>query len=45
MYSIIRVSDEAVVESNLTKEEAEKRIFFYDTEENPHRVQSMRDEE
>lgn len=38
MYSIVRVSDHQVVESNLTKEQADSKIIFYDTPESPHKV-------
>jgi hypothetical protein len=38
-HQIIRVSDGQVVKSNLTKEQAEKLIIFYDTESDPHKIQ------
>lgn len=43
-YAIVRLEDQEVVEPNLTKEEAEKRIIFYDTQEDPHEVQNQSQE-
>jgi len=36
MCKIIRQSDNWVVETCKTREEAEKKIIFFDTEEEPH---------
>ena len=38
-YKIIRVKDNQVVEPNLTEEEANRKIIFYDTEADPHRIE------
>jgi hypothetical protein len=43
-YKIVRSSDQVVVEQNLTKEEAEKRIIFYDSPETPHYIQAPNEE-
>jgi hypothetical protein len=37
-YKIVRIEDGAIVETNLTNEEADNRNFFYDTEAQPHCV-------
>lgn len=36
---IIRVSDNVVVNTYFKREEAEKDIIFYDTEEDPHKLE------
>lgn len=43
-YAIVRIKDRQIVEPNLTKEEAEKRIIFYDTQEDPHVVENQSQE-
>ncbi len=44
-YKIVRLSDNVVVESNLTKEEAEKQIIFYDDPKNPHIIQKPEEQD
>ena len=38
MCKIVRKSDNWVVETCSSKEEAERKIIFFDTEEEPHAV-------
>lgn len=41
MYKIVRLSDNAILEENLSKEEAEKKIIFYDSEQVPCKIESQ----
>lgn len=40
MYKIINVENNEVVEVESNKERAELLLFHYDTEENPHRLET-----
>jgi hypothetical protein len=44
MYKIVSSCDNIVLEQNLSKEEAEKKIIFYDTEQTPCRIESSEEE-
>ena len=35
---IIRIKDGIVVDTAKDKDEANRKLFFYDSEENPHRI-------
>ena len=43
-YKIVRSSDQVVVETCSTLDEANKKIIFYDTTENPHYIQKPEEE-
>lgn len=45
IYAIVREKDNQVVVSNLTKEQAESKIIFYDTEEDPHSVKCVTEDD
>ena len=45
VYAIVREKDKQVVVPNLTKEQAEAKIIFYDTEEDPHSVQCVTEDD